>query len=210
MERAEGIDRGGRRLVGVIADTHADGLALGLPPAFVEALSGSDLILHAGDIGSDGVIAELQEIAPVFAVRGNDPSDRAPGMARLPRCRRLEIAGHTVVLTHGDIGGGWAPRGARGDRTPFRAIRRGLDRPGVRELANGFVLARLATRFQGRADCVVFGHTHIPTASRLGPTLYVNPGDAQYCAQPGVHIGLLHIEPGMPICAELVALDLSR
>jgi predicted phosphodiesterase len=210
MEVRDGIDLGGRRMVAAIADTHADGPPAGLPPAIVEALVGTDLILHAGDIGSDGVVAALEEIAPVLAVRGNDPSDRVGGMGQLPRCRRLEIAGHTIVLTHGDIDVGWAPRAGRGDRAPLRAIRRVLGRTGVRTLANGFVLARLMARFQGRADCVVFGHTHIPTATRLGSTLYVNPGDAQYRAHRHLHLALLHIEPGNPIRAELVTLELAN
>ncbi len=211
MDLPEGIDRSHqKRLVGVIADTHADGPPADLPHPVVEALGGSDLILHAGDIGSGAVIGALEETAPVIAVRGNRASDRAPRMGQLPRCRRLEIAGHTIVLTHGDIGWAWAPRATQRDRAGWVALKRSLDRTGVREVANGFVLARLATRFQGRVDCVVFGHTHIPTASRLGPTLYVNPGDAQYCAQRRVHIGLLHIEPAKPIRAELLRLDLSQ
>jgi len=55
-------------LIGLISDTH--GL---MRPAALEALKGVELILHAGDVG-DGVLAELQTIAPVRAVRGNtDP-----------------------------------------------------------------------------------------------------------------------------------------
>jgi predicted phosphodiesterase len=47
-------------VVGVISDTH--GL---LRPEAVEALKGSALILHAGDIGDPAVLIELEEIAPV-------------------------------------------------------------------------------------------------------------------------------------------------
>jgi uncharacterized protein len=52
--------------IGVIADTH--GLTR---PEALEALRGSDLILHAGDIGKPTVIEALQAIASVVAVRGN-------------------------------------------------------------------------------------------------------------------------------------------
>jgi putative phosphoesterase len=52
--------------VGLISDTH--GL---LRPNALSALSGSDLIIHAGDIGTPEVIDTLQSIAPVLAVRGN-------------------------------------------------------------------------------------------------------------------------------------------
>ncbi|NJN57115.1 MAG: metallophosphoesterase family protein [Leptolyngbyaceae cyanobacterium SL_5_9] len=53
--------------VGVISDTH--GL---LRPEAVKALANSELILHAGDIGKPEVLAELEAIAPVIAVRGNN------------------------------------------------------------------------------------------------------------------------------------------
>jgi uncharacterized protein len=53
--------------IGVIADTH--GL---MRPEALEALRGSDLILHAGDIGKPTVIEALQAVASVVAVRGNN------------------------------------------------------------------------------------------------------------------------------------------
>ncbi len=52
--------------IGVISDTH--GL---LRPEALEALHGSELIIHAGDVGDRGILAELAKIAPVHAVRGN-------------------------------------------------------------------------------------------------------------------------------------------
>lgn len=52
--------------IGVISDTH--GL---LRTEAREALRGSGLILHAGDLGSAEVLRDLQRIAPVVAVRGN-------------------------------------------------------------------------------------------------------------------------------------------
>ena len=52
--------------VGIISDTH--GL---LRPEAARALTGVDLIVHAGDVGNAGILAKLKEIAPVFAVRGN-------------------------------------------------------------------------------------------------------------------------------------------
>lgn len=53
--------------VGVISDTH--GL---LRPEAIAALQGSDVILHAGDIGKPEVLEALRAIAPVIAVRGNN------------------------------------------------------------------------------------------------------------------------------------------
>jgi len=52
--------------IGVISDTH--GL---LRPEAIEALQGSDFIIHAGDIGKQRIIDVLSKIAPVTAVRGN-------------------------------------------------------------------------------------------------------------------------------------------
>ncbi len=52
--------------VGVISDTHGR-----LIPEAARALEGVDVIIHAGDIGSPDVLAELELIAPVFAVKGN-------------------------------------------------------------------------------------------------------------------------------------------
>jgi putative phosphoesterase len=55
-----------RTIVGVVSDTHGY-----LRPEVVEAFEGVDLIIHAGDIGRLDVIHQLQDVAPVCAVRGN-------------------------------------------------------------------------------------------------------------------------------------------
>jgi predicted phosphodiesterase len=52
--------------VGLISDTH--GL---LRPEALQALRGSDYIIHAGDICDPQILESLGEIAPVTAVRGN-------------------------------------------------------------------------------------------------------------------------------------------
>jgi putative phosphoesterase len=44
-------------------------------PEALKALRGSDLILHAGDIGSADVLQQLEVIAPVTAIRGNNDTD---------------------------------------------------------------------------------------------------------------------------------------
>jgi putative phosphoesterase len=55
--------------IGVISDTH--GL---MRPEALTALAGSDLIIHAGDVGSAAILEALRTIAPVVAVRGNNDS----------------------------------------------------------------------------------------------------------------------------------------
>ena len=63
--------------IGVISDTH--GL---LRATALDALAGSDLIIHAGDVGKPEILAQLQRIAPVVAVRGNiDHGDALPKTA---------------------------------------------------------------------------------------------------------------------------------
>ena len=80
-------------MIGVISDTH--GL---LRPEAVRLLTGVDVILHAGDIGSPDVIAALQAIAPVTAVRGNN--DRDGWATDYPEDAVLEIDGRTLYILH--------------------------------------------------------------------------------------------------------------
>jgi len=75
--------------VGVISDTH--GL---MRREALRALAGSDLIIHAGDIGKPEVIAALRSIAKVVAVRGNN--DRGAWARKFPaeaivRADRIKI-----------------------------------------------------------------------------------------------------------------------
>ncbi len=79
-------------VVGVISDTH--GL---VRSEALAALAGSQVILHAGDVGGREVLEALGEIAPVLAVRGN--VDGGP-MGLLPERRRLELGGVPLLLLH--------------------------------------------------------------------------------------------------------------
>ena len=79
--------------VGVISDTH--GL---LREEALSALRGSDLIIHAGDIGSPDVLLRLREIAPTYAVRGNNDRD-AWGMG-LPLTEVVVAGAHHIYLVH--------------------------------------------------------------------------------------------------------------
>jgi uncharacterized protein len=80
-------------IVGVVSDTH--GL---LRPEVVKVLSGSDHILHAGDIGALEIIPALEHIAPVTAIRGN--IDREPWAQRFPESELTELAGVHIYLIH--------------------------------------------------------------------------------------------------------------
>jgi uncharacterized protein len=80
-------------VIGVISDTH--GL---LRPEALAALRGSDLIIHAGDVGASSIIPALQKIAPVTVVRGNIDID---SWAReLPEDAVLELAEIKIYVLH--------------------------------------------------------------------------------------------------------------
>ena len=80
-------------VIGVISDTH--GL---VRPEALEALGGSDLILHAGDVGRPDVLEQLAAVAPLRAVRGN--VDVGPWADALPAHDMVEVAGTTLYLLH--------------------------------------------------------------------------------------------------------------
>jgi putative phosphoesterase len=81
--------------LGVIADTH--GL---LRPEVFDVFRDVEHILHAGDLGPLGLLAELEALAPVTAVYGN--TDGWDVRARLPQVARVELDGFRIVVTHGD------------------------------------------------------------------------------------------------------------
>jgi putative phosphoesterase len=88
--------------LGIISDTH--GL---LRPEVFEAFAEVDHILHAGDIGSLELLAELEALAPVTAVYGN--TDDFDVRQCVPRIARLELDGFDIVVTHGDQFGSPTP-----------------------------------------------------------------------------------------------------
>jgi uncharacterized protein len=79
--------------LGVISDTH--GL---LRPEALQALRGSDHIIHAGDVGDPEILDRLREIAPVTAVRGN--VDRGSWARALAKTEVLEAGGISVYVLH--------------------------------------------------------------------------------------------------------------
>ena len=80
-------------LIGLIADTHGY-----LDPRVPPALKGVDLILHAGDIGAEAVLAALASIAPVMAVAGNNDAKLA--QLGLPLRVDMELEGVKMHLVH--------------------------------------------------------------------------------------------------------------
>jgi uncharacterized protein len=80
-------------MVGLISDTH--GL---LRDEAVAALRGSELIIHAGDVGKPRILEALRELAPVVVVRGNIDSDRWG--KTLPPTAVAEVCGKTIYVLH--------------------------------------------------------------------------------------------------------------
>jgi uncharacterized protein len=79
--------------IGVISDTH--GL---LRPEVEQRLAGVAHIVHAGDIGSPNLIARLQRIAPVIAIRGN--VDTGQWAEHHPETRMVTLAGRCIYVLH--------------------------------------------------------------------------------------------------------------
>ena len=79
-------------MIGIISDTH--GL---LRSEVMEALNGCDVILHGGDINRQDIIDQLEEIAPVYVVRGNNDKDWAE---HIPMFLDFELAGLHIYMTH--------------------------------------------------------------------------------------------------------------
>src|SRR6266700_693525 len=80
-------------VVGLISDTH--GL---LRDEALRALEGSDLIIHAGDVGKLEIIDSLKAIAPVVAVRGN--VDTEPWASALPETEVVAAGSATIFVLH--------------------------------------------------------------------------------------------------------------
>ena len=129
--------------VGIISDTH--GL---LRPEAIAALTGSDLILHAGDIGKPEVLGGLKAIQanaqaisepPVVAVRGNN--DKEAWAEAIPEHQSITIAAVSIYMLH---------------------ILQELD---FDPKAAGF-------------QVVISGHSHKPLVEEREGVLYINPGSA--------------------------------
>ncbi|MFM9921703.1 metallophosphoesterase family protein [Variovorax sp. H27-G14] len=79
--------------VGLISDTH--GL---LRPQAVEALRGSDFIVHGGDIGNAGILDALRDMAPLTVVRGNN--DREAWAHGIAETERVLFGGVQLYAIH--------------------------------------------------------------------------------------------------------------
>lgn len=175
-------------VLGVVADSHIPDRMRALPPGALEALSGVDAILHAGDVTRQRVLDELGRLAPVYAVGGN-----ADLFLRLPQDRRLTFDGVTIGLTHGHGG------------------RAGYAREKLLYYTIGYspqdTLRVVKRRFEG-VQAIVFGHSHRPVNRVLDGVLLFNPGSLgpDYRMAYGPAVGRLTIADGR-VTGTIVPLD---
>jgi putative phosphoesterase len=113
----------------LISDTH------GMVRAGVHhAFAGVELILHAGDVGGDAVLDELELIAPTYAVYGNTDGTSDP---RLAATIDRGFGGLSVHVSHGH---------EVGSPTPARL----LERYAADVIVYGHTHQQLVARADGR------------------------------------------------------------
>lgn len=144
--------------IGVVADTHVGEHLDDLPGEVGEVLAGVDLILHAGDLNVRAVLADLGDIAPVVAVRGNHDT----GLRDLPRDLVVRIGGRRIGLTHGSRTAAVEMPAAALSLVSGRPVLLGFDRV-------------MRGRLPG-VDCVVTGHLHMPIHRFVHGVLHFSPG----------------------------------
>jgi uncharacterized protein len=80
-------------MIGLISDTH--GL---LRDEALRALRGSELIIHAGDVGGAEIVEKLRELAPLIVVRGN--VDKDSWGRKLPPTAAAEVGSANIYVVH--------------------------------------------------------------------------------------------------------------
>jgi uncharacterized protein len=78
--------------IALVSDSHGK-----IPGELLGAIAGADRIFHLGDLGPVHLLYELETVAPVAAVQGNND---APGQSELPPLRRFEESGVHFHLRH--------------------------------------------------------------------------------------------------------------
>ncbi len=168
--------------LGVIADTHVPDRRRAIDPRALELLRARQpqAILHAGDVSAPAVLAELERIAPVYAVRGNRDWLWLGG---LPPERIMNFGGITIAMVHGH--GGW--------------LRYFLDKPyyQIHGYHHERIVPRLLAEFR-EADVIVFGHGHLPLNQWIDGKLLFNPGSPHFPSEKNIapSLGFIHIPGG--------------
>jgi putative phosphoesterase len=177
-------------IVGVLSDTHIPDRVPDLHPKILRTFRevGVTSILHAGDVSVPRVLEELEQIAPVHAVRGNRDIFY---LRRLPMLVRLDIDGVSIGMAHGH---------GTFSRYMIDKLQRAIRGRYVRKY-----IRRILATFPD-TDVIVFGHLHVPCSFRIEGKLLFNPGSTSYPYPRNYPptFGLLHLEPGTQPQGEII------
>ncbi len=178
--------------LGVLADTHIPDRAAELDPRVLRRFkqAGVAAILHAGDVSVPGVLSQLEEIAPVYAVLGNRDIF---ALRHLPLQVNLSFAGVSIGMAHG-----------HGTFTRYM-----IDK--LHRQLNGRLVGRYLQRMLltfPDAQVIIFGHLHVPCSIHIDGKLLFNPGSTSfpYPRDEPPTFGLLHLEHGKEPLAEIIEL----
>jgi putative phosphoesterase len=136
--------------VAIVSDTHGH-----ICPNVLAIVGSCDIAVHAGDIGSAGVLRQLRNVTGgVHAVQGNNDvpglwaGDELGVLASIPQSLQLDLPGGVLAMEHGHVHGQMSP-----DLTQLREAH-----PGAR--------------------AIIYGHTHRLLIDREEDPWVLNPGAA--------------------------------
>jgi len=86
------------KIIGLISDTHIPSRAKAMPSRVLEIFRNASLIIHAGDLTQLSVLDELEQLAPVVAVRGNMDSPEVK--AKLPVTNTAKVDNYKIGVVH--------------------------------------------------------------------------------------------------------------
>jgi predicted phosphodiesterase len=165
-------DRPAGLRIGLVADTHIPEARAQLWPQVFDAFTGCDAILHAGDIHELWLLDQLEQVAPVFAARGNGDE----GFGGRVRARPDPRVHDTWIL---ELGGA-----AAGPASLRAGVIHDLTIP---EVPPHLTVANVSRRRFGAEPgtpealrVIVYGDTHVQRLDLIGATLCVNPGSPTY------------------------------
>lgn len=157
-------------LIGLISDTHIREPVPALLPEIFKAFADVDLILHGGDIYVPAILDELEQIAPVLAVTGDDDYGEVLVDRRVKPQQKLCLEGHKLWLVH---------------INPFRHALDPHQGHAAKEKVD-----------PDAPEIVVFGHIHYGVVKHYNGILLVNPGSPfNYSHKLGT-VATLRLEPG--------------
>jgi hypothetical protein len=179
--------------LGVLADTHIPDRAPRLNPQVIHGFreAGVTGILHAGDVSVPRVLEELEQVAPVYAVRGNRDIFY---LRNLPMQIQLTFDGISIGMAHGH-------------GTLSRYMIDKIHRSIYGRLVERYIKRMLQT-FPDVA-VIVFGHLHMPCNLCLEGKLLFNPGSTSspWLRDAPPTFGLLHLEVGREPQGEIIEIS---